>query len=334
LKVLVTGVAGFIGYHLAKRLAAQGDNVVGIDNLNDYYDVNLKQGRLADLGTAITFHKMDLARGEALKELFQAEQFDIVVNLAAQAGVRYSLTNPDTYISSNIQGFLNVLEAAKAVAQTFPVKHLVYASSSSVYGLNTIQPFTESSAADHPASLYAVTKRANELMAHSYAHLYSIPTTGLRFFTVYGPWGRPDMALFIFTKAILARQPIDVFNHGDMRRDFTYIDDIVEGITRVMHTIPTGQSNWDGLTSSVSPAPARVYNIGNGAPVPLLDFIHALEDELGLKAQLNLLPLQPGDVPATWADRSALEAATGYRPHTPVQEGIKKFVAWYREFYQ
>jgi UDP-glucuronate 4-epimerase len=314
-KILITGIAGFIGYHLAKRLAAQGDTIVGIDNINDYYDVNLKYGRLADLGKSVTFHKMDLADSAALKALFKAEQFDIVVNLAAQAGVRYSLTNPDAYIASNIQGFLNVLEAARA----FPVKHLVYASSSSVYGLSTAQPFAESNAADQPASLYAATKRANELLAHSYAHLYNIPTTGLRFFTAYGPWGRPDMALFLFTKAILAGQPIDVFNHGVMRRDFTYIDDIVEGIDRIMR---------------LSPASARVYNIGNGAPVPLLDFIHALEAELGLKAQMNLLPAQPGDVPATWADCSALEAATGYRPRTPVQEGIKKFVEWYQGFYR
>jgi UDP-glucuronate 4-epimerase len=339
-KILVTGVAGFIGYHLAKRLAAQAgdtsDTIVGIDNINDYYDVELKHGRLKDLGNAITFYKMDVADNAALQSLFKAERFDIVVHLAAQAGVRYSLTNPDVYIASNIQGFLNVLEAAKAAAKaaTHPVKHLVYASSSSVYGINTVQPFAESNAADHPASLYAVTKRANELMAHSYAHLYNIPTTGLRFFTVYGPWGRPDMAPMLFTKAILSGQPIDVFNHGDMRRDFTYVDDIVEGILRVMRTIPQGDSAWDGVTSGVSPAPARVYNIGNGAPVPLLDFIHALEDELGIKAQMNMLPLQPGDVSATWADCSALQSATGYRPSTPIRKGIKSFVQWYREFYK
>jgi UDP-glucuronate 4-epimerase len=257
---------------------------------------------------------MDLTDGKALKSLFEKEQFDIVINLAAQAGVRYSLTNPDAYIASNIQGFLNILEAARA----YPVKHLVYASSSSVYGLNTTQPFSEKVAADHPASLYAATKHANELMAHSYSHLYNIPTTGLRFFTVYGPWGRPDMALFLFTRAILAHKPIDVFNNGEMQRDFTYIDDIVEGVVRVL-----------GISSTST----RIYNIGNGSPVRLLDFIHALEEELDIKAEMNMLPMQPGDVPATWADCSALEADTGYRPRTDVREGIKQFVAWYCKYY-
>jgi UDP-glucuronate 4-epimerase len=350
MKILVTGMAGFIGYHLAGRLAARGDTVTGIDNLNDYYDVNLKYGRLAGLGFQITgesgndsdsggiksskypdvsFYKMDLTDGAALKDLFEAGRFDIVVNLAAQAGVRYSLTNPGAYIAGNIQGFLNVLEAARA----FPVQHLVYASSSSVYGVNTIQPFSESGAADHPASLYAATKRANELMAHSYSHLYHIPATGLRFFTVYGPWGRPDMALFLFTKAILSGESIDVFNHGEMERDFTYIDDIVEGVIRILRAVPSGDPGWDGVQSGVSPAPARVYNIGNGAPVRLLDFIHALEGELGIKVRMNMLPLQPGDVPATWADCAALEKDTGYRPRTDVREGIKRFVSWYRGFY-
>jgi UDP-glucuronate 4-epimerase len=351
MKILITGIAGFIGYHLARRLAAEGEKIVGIDNINAYYDVHLKYGRLAELGFHLTdalkaadtsgsvqstvypelsFRKLDIADGAALKSLFAEECFDIVVNLAAQAGVRYSLTNPDAYIASNIQGFLNVLEAVK----TYPVQHLVYASSSSVYGINTIQPFSESGAADHPASLYAASKRANELMAHSYSHLYNIPTTGLRFFTVYGPWGRPDMALFLFTQAILARTPIDVFNHGEMSRDFTYIDDIIEGLVRVMRTVPLSRSEWDGIQSGISPAPARIYNIGNGSPCRLLDFIQALEAELGVTAQMNMLPMQPGDVASTRADCTALETSTGYRPYTDIREGIRRFVAWYREFYK
>jgi UDP-glucuronate 4-epimerase len=352
MRILLTGVAGFIGYHLAKRLATRGDEIIGLDNINDYYDVNVKYGRLRDLGFSetetsagspdadpvpwpssvhpnLSFVRMDLGDARGLKALFASGRFDVVVNLAAQAGVRYSLTNPDAYIASNVQGFLNVLEAVRSC----PVKHLVYASSSSVYGLNTVQPFSESGPADHPASLYAASKRSNELMAHSYSHLYGIPTTGLRFFTVYGPWGRPDMALFLFTRAILEGCPIDVFNHGNMRRDFTYIDDIVEGIIRTMDLIPPGDPAWDGLQNGTSPAPARIYNIGNGRPVLLPDFIHALEDELGIKARMNMLPLQPGDVPATWADCSALERDTGYRPRTTVREGIRRFVAWYRDFY-
>jgi UDP-glucuronate 4-epimerase len=347
MKVLITGAAGFIGYHLAKRLAKQGETVFGIDNINDYYDTALKYGRLAELGLRpkdgftdgtvgsliypqVSFRKMDLADGAALKALFAAERFDIVVNLAAQAGVRYSLVNPDAYIAGNIQGFLNILEAARA----YPVRHLVYASSSSVYGINTIQPFSEAGPADHPASLYGATKRANELMAHSYSHLFNIPTTGLRFFTVYGPWGRPDMALFLFTKAILAHKPIDVFNHGEMERDFTYIDDIIEGMYRVMRVVPVGKGEWDGVQCGISPAPARIYNIGNGSPCRLSDLIQALEAELGVKAQVNMLPMQPGDVAATWADCTALEADTGYRPNTDIQAGIKRFAAWYREFYR
>ena len=353
MKTLVTGIAGFIGSHLAGRLAARGETVTGIDNINDYYDVDLKHGRLADLGfqavagpakiqsaryPSLSFRKMDLTDAGAVQSLFAAEQFDLVVHLAAQAGVRYSLTNPQAYITSNIQGFLTVLEAVRA----FPVKHLVYASSSSVYGLDSAQPFSEDSAADHPVSLYAATKRANELMAHSYSHLYGIPSTGLRFFTVYGPWGRPDMAPFLFTKAILEGRPIDVFNQGQMRRDFTYIDDIVEGIVRVMKKAPgpsgpsvSGAAVFSGDHSSAAetPAPARIYNIGNGAPVSLLDFIHTLEDELGLKARMNMLPLQAGDVPVTWADCGALEALTGRRSHTGIREGIRAFVAWYRRFY-
>jgi UDP-glucuronate 4-epimerase len=344
-KILITGIAGFIGYHLAKRLVVSDSEILGIDIINDYYDVNLKYGRLAELGIdgraaapgcvvrSTRYPNMRFIlqniKDDALKTLFQEYQFDYVIHLAAQAGVRYSLTNPNEYIASNIQGFLNILEAARA----HPVKHLVYASSSSVYGINTIQPFTENNAADHPASLYAASKRSNELMAHCYSHLFGIPSTGLRFFTVYGPWGRPDMAPFLFTRAILDEKPIDVFNHGDMRRDFTYIDDIVEGIVRVIPRIPTGDSAWDGATSGISPAPARVYNIGNGAPIRLLDFIKTLETALEKIARKNFLPMQAGDVPATWADCSALERDTGYRPATPLSQGIKHFAAWYRKFY-
>lgn len=347
MKVLVTGAAGFIGYHLTKRLVDRGDTVVGLDSINDYYDVGVKYGRLAKLGfdlhrlpsenstisssqySNLRFVRMQLEDATSLSTLFTQECFDGVCNLAAQAGVRYSLTNPHVYVTSNIHGFLNVLEAAR----TNQVQHLVYASSSSVYGIDRQMPFSESTAADHPASLYAVSKRSNELTAHSYSHLYGIPTTGLRFFTVYGPWGRPDMALFLFTKAIIEGHPIDVFNHGDMKRDFTYIDDIIEGVVRVLDRPPKGDPAWDGLQSAVSPAPYRVYNIGNGSPVRLMDFISALESELGMKARKNMLPMQPGDVPATWADCSALERATGYRPSTDVHEGIKRFVQWYRSFY-
>jgi UDP-glucuronate 4-epimerase len=350
MKILITGIAGFIGFHLAERLIKEGYEITGIDNINDYYDVRIKYARLAELGLSVKqntdlkknhapvsssifaklrFVLMDLSDSGALMTLFAAEKFDCVINLAAQAGVRYSLTHPDLYITSNIQGFLNVLEAARA----YPVKHLIYASSSSVYGINTIQPFSENGASDHPASLYAATKRSNELMAHSYSHLYGIPTTGLRFFTVYGPWGRPDMALFLFTKSILEKKPIDVFNYGDMKRDFTYVGDIIEGIRRLIDYIPRGIRNWDGIQSGIGPAPARVYNIGNGKPVRLLDFIQALEKELGMEAQKNMLPIQPGDVPATWADCGALERDVGYHPATDVQEGIKHFVAWYRSFY-
>lgn len=346
MKILVTGTAGFIGYHLTRRLVSRGDEVVGLDSINDYYDVRVKHGRLEQLGLPVPgrndqepvpsswvpnlrFVRMDLADKAGVSRLFETERFDRVVSLAAQAGVRYSLTHPDTYISSNVQGFLNLLEAARS----YPVEHLVYASSSSVYGIDKLMPFGETGAADHPASLYAVSKRANELMAHSYSHLYGIPTTGLRFFTVYGPWGRPDMALFLFTKAMLEGQPIDVFNYGDMKRDFTYVDDIVEGLVRVLDRVPAGDPAWDGRQSGVGPAPARVYNIGNGAPVRLMDFIEALEAELGITAEKNLLPIQPGDVPATWADCTALERDTGYRPSTDVRDGIRAFVAWYKEFF-
>lgn len=345
MKTLVTGTAGFIGFHLTRRLLDQGHEVVGLDSINDYYDVRVKHGRLAQLGLTapapgsppvassavpgLRFVRMELEDGDALKELFAREQFEVVVNLAAQAGVRYSLTNPEVYVSANIQGFLNILEAVRARQADNPVRHLVYASSSSVYGLDREMPFRESVAADRPASLYATSKRANELMAHTYSHLFGIPTTGLRFFTVYGPWGRPDMALFLFTKAILEGRPIDVFNHGNMERDFTYVDDIVEGIVRVIDTVPSCERE-DGTAA----VPARVYNIGNGAPVRLMDFISALEDELGRKATKNMLPMQPGDVPATWADCSDLARDTGYRPGTEIRHGIRSFVRWYRDFYQ
>jgi UDP-glucuronate 4-epimerase len=351
MKILVSGIAGFIGFHLAKQLAIRGDEVVGLDNINDYYDVELKHGRLNELGITIrresgdanrnkkiysslypnlSFIFADLVDAGNLKPIFLSDHFDYVIHLAAQAGVRYSLINPDLYVSSNIQGFLNILEMIKA----HPVRHFIYASSSSVYGLNTIQPYSEKGAADHPTSLYAASKRCNELMAHSYAHLYGIPSTGLRFFTVYGPWGRPDMAPFLFTKAILEGKPINVFNYGNMKRDFTYIDDIVEGITRVIEHIPAGNPEWDGIQSGVSPAPVRIYNIGNGKPVHLLHFIDVLEAELGIRAQKNMLPSQPGDVFATWADCSALERDTGYGAHTDIQDGIKHFVRWYRSFYK
>lgn len=317
MKVLVTGMAGFIGFHLAKRLAADGHEVVGIDNMSDYYDVRLKESRLAELATLprIRFLKLDLVDKVALNALLEREDFEVVVNLAAQAGVRYSLNHPDTYVQSNIVGFLNLLEACRA----HPPRHLVYASSSSVYGSNSKVPFSTSDTVDHPVSLYAASKKSNELMAHAYSHLFGIPSTGLRFFTVYGPSNRPDMAIALFTKAILAGQPINVFNHGNMSRDFTYVDDIVEGIVRVMDRPPVAD-----------PVAWRVFNIGCGRPVPLTDFIDELERQLGVKAIRNLLPLQPGDVPSTHADIDDLEALTGYRPQTSVAEGIRRFVEWYR----
>ena len=333
-KILVTGAAGFIGFHLGKKLLAKGVEVVGLDNLNDYYDVNLKYARLKQLEECAGFRfvKMDLSDREGIAALFAAEKFDTVINLAAQAGVRYSLENPHAYIDSNISGFMNILEGCRHNA----VKHLVYASSSSVYGANTSMPFSVHHNVDHPVSLYAATKKANELMAHTYSSLYGIPTTGLRFFTVYGPWGRPDMALFLFTKAILEGRPIDVFNFGKMQRDFTFVDDIVEGVIRVSEKVPRGNPAWCGASPDpgTSYAPYKIYNIGNNSPVELLRFIEVLEDALGKKAQKNMLPIQAGDVPATFADVDDLIADVGFKPATSIEDGIGRFVAWYREFYR
>lgn len=333
-KILVTGAAGFIGSHLGKKLLAKGAEVVGLDNLNDYYDVNLKLARLKQLETCsgFKFVKMDLSDREGIAALFAAEKFDTVVNLAAQAGVRYSLENPHAYIDSNISGFMNILEGCRHNA----VRHLVYASSSSVYGANTSMPFSVHHNVDHPVSLYAATKKANELMAHTYSSLYGIPTTGLRFFTVYGPWGRPDMALFLFTKAILEGRSIDVFNYGKMQRDFTFVDDIVEGVIRVSEKVPQGNPAWSGASPDpgTSYAPYKIYNIGNNSPVELLRFIEVLEEALGKKAQKNMLPIQAGDVPATFADVDDLIADVGFKPATSIEDGIGRFVAWYREFYR
>jgi UDP-glucuronate 4-epimerase len=332
-KILVTGAAGFIGFHLATRLLDRGDTIVGLDNLNDYYDVRLKHDRLAQLTgrDGFEFCQMDLADRVAMAQLFRDHQFDKVVNLAAQAGVRYSLQNPHAYVDSNLTGFVNILEGCRHGG----VKHLVYASSSSVYGANTRMPFSVHHNVDHPVSLYAATKKANELMAHTYSHLYQLPTTGLRFFTVYGPWGRPDMALFLFTKAILAGQPIDVFNEGKMRRDFTYVDDIVEGVIRVTDSIAQPNAQWssDQPDPGTSRAPYRIYNIGNNSPVELQHFIATLEKALGRTAQKNLLPMQPGDVPATYADVDDLIRDVAFRPATSIEDGIARFVEWYREYY-
>ncbi|WP_430434086.1 NAD-dependent epimerase [Methyloversatilis sp.] len=334
MKVLLTGAAGFIGMHVALRLLERGDEVVGLDNLNDYYDVRLKEARLARLTPAAGFRfvRMAVEDRDGMAKLFEAERFDRVVHLAAQAGVRYSLQNPNAYIDANIVGFMNVLEGCRHSA----VKHLVYASSSSVYGGNTKMPFSEADSVDHPVSLYAATKKANELMAHTYSHLYDLPTTGLRFFTVYGPWGRPDMALFLFTKAMIEGRPIDVFNHGEMQRDFTYIDDIVEGVIRTLDRVAEADPAFDGdhPHPGHSKAPFRVFNIGNQGPVPLMDFIHAIEMALGMTAQKNLLPMQPGDVPATYADVSELTAWTGFSPRTAIDDGVARFVAWYRDYYR
>jgi len=333
IRILVTGAAGFIGFHLSQRLLAKGDEVVGLDNLNDYYDVSLKKDRLAQLQGKpnFSFHQLDLTNREGMTQLFADQNFDVVVNLAAQAGVRYSLKNPHAYINSNLVGFINILEGCRHSQ----VKHLVFASSSSVYGANTKIPFSVHDNVDHPISLYAATKKANELMAHTYSHLYGIPTTGLRFFSVYGPWGRPDMALFIFTKAILSGQPIDVFNQGKMRRDFTYIDDIVSGVVKVIDKIPTPNPGWSGNTPdpATSYVPYKLYNIGNNQPVELMYFIEVLESCLGIKAQKNMLPMQPGDVPINYADIDDLVEDVGFKPNTSIEEGIKKFVDWYRSYY-
>lgn len=348
MKVLVTGAAGFIGSSTAACLAKRGDEIIGIDNLNNYYDVNLKYGRLerdgigrglAQEGGMIQskkyptyrFKRMDLEDRETMERLFSGERFHRVCHLAAQAGVRYSLTNPHSYIQANVCGFMNILEACRHHG----IEHLVYASSSSVYGLNQRLPFSTSDNVDHPVSLYAATKKANELMAHTYSHLFRIPTTGLRFFTVYGPWGRPDMALFLFVRAILEGRPIDVFNQGDMKRDFTYIDDIVNGVIRVLESPPCSDNAWSGKNPdpSRSPAPYRIYNIGNSSPVGLMEFIEAIEEGLGKKAKKNFLPMQPGDVPVTWADVNDLIKDFQYAPSVSVREGVGRFIEWYLEYY-
>lgn len=333
MKFLVTGAAGFIGFHACKRLLEAGHEVVGIDNMNDYYDVNLKQSRLDLLQSPLfSFHKIDLADREGMAQLFASEKFNRVIHLAAQAGVRYSLENPFAYADSNLIGYLNILEGCRHNK----VEHLLYASSSSVYGLNRKMPFSTDDSVDHPVSLYAATKKANELMAHTYSHLYGIPTTGLRFFTVYGPWGRPDMALFKFTKAMLEGKSIDVYNYGKMKRDFTYIDDIVEAIVRMQDIIPQPNPEWTVETGSPadSSAPYRVYNIGNSSPVELMDYITALEEALGMKAEKNMMPIQPGDVLETSADTKPLYDMVGFRPQTTVRQGVKNFVDWYKAYYK
>jgi len=348
-KILITGAAGFIGFHLTKKLLEEGYEIVGIDNINDYYDVNLKYGRLKELGIEkdeikhdqlvnsskyekFRFYHMKLEDKAEIYKLFSTEKFNRVVNLAAQAGVRYSLENPHSYIESNINGFLNILEACRHNK----IEHLVYASSSSVYGLNEQMPFSTSDNVDHPISIYAASKKSNELMAHTYSYLFHLPTTGLRFFTVYGPWGRPDMALFLFTRAILKGEPIKVFNNGDMLRDFTYVDDIVEGIKRILFKAPEENKKWTGKQPdpSSSKAPYKIYNIGNNNPVKLLDFIEAIETSLGIKAKKEMLPLQAGDVPATYADVSGLIEDFDYKPNTTHIEGIKRFIEWYKKFYK
>jgi UDP-glucuronate 4-epimerase len=334
MKILVTGAAGFIGSTLALKLLERGDSVCGIDNMNDYYDVRLKEARLQRIKDHrhFEFQKLDIIDREAMAELFQKQKFDAVMHLAAQAGVRYSITNPQSYIDSNLVGFGNILEGSRHSG----VKHLAFASSSSVYGANTKLPFSEHDNVDHPVSLYAATKKANELMAHSYSHLYGLPCTGLRFFTVYGPWGRPDMALFKFTKGILEGDPIPVFNHGKMIRDFTYIDDIVEGVVRVIDRPASPNPDWSGKTpdSATSYAPYRIYNIGNNQPVELMRYIEVLEQSLGKKAKLEMLPMQDGDVPATYANTENLENDVGFRPRTSVEHGIAKFVEWYKSYHR
>ncbi|AID91170.1 NAD-dependent epimerase [Klebsiella michiganensis] len=333
MKYLVTGAAGFIGSHVSQRLLKDGHQVTGIDNLNDYYDVNLKQARLDLLQSPLfSFHKIDLADRARMEQLFVSEKFDRVIHLAAQAGVRYSLENPHAYADSNLLGFLNILEGCRHNN----VEHLLYASSSSVYGLNRKMPFSTEDSVDHPVSLYAATKKANELMAHTYSHLYGIPTTGLRFFTVYGPWGRPDMALFKFTKAMLEGKSIDVYNHGKMKRDFTYIDDIVEAIIRLQNVLPNEDHEWSVESGSpaTSSAPYRVYNIGNSSPVELMDYITALEEALGMEAVKNMMPMQPGDVMETSADTAALYNTIDFKPETSVKKGVENFVGWYKKYYQ
>lgn len=349
MKYLVTGTAGFIGFHVAKKLLDRGDEVVGLDIINDYYDINLKYARLESMGISkdliekgkvissqslegYSFVQLDLADKDALSQLFQDQKFDVVVHLAAQAGVRHSLTHPEVYIQSNIIAFLNILECCRFN----PVKHFVYASSSSVYGANEKMPFSTSDSVDHPISLYAASKKSNELMAHTYSHLFNIPTTGLRFFTVYGPWGRPDMALFLFTEAILKGEPIKVFNYGEMKRDFTYIDDIVEGILRVADRPAQPNAEFDPMNPDPGSgkAPYKVYNIGNSAPVLLMDYIRAVEKGLGKEAKMDLLPLQPGDVPASHADVDDLIRDTGYKPDTKIEDGVKAFTDWYLDYYK
>jgi UDP-glucuronate 4-epimerase len=334
MKILVTGAAGFIGFNTARALLDRGDHVVGLDNLNDYYDVTLKKARLAQLEgrNGFSFTKIDLADQKAMADLFAAEKFDRVINLAAQAGVRYSIENPQAYVDSNLIGFVNILEGCRHN----DVEHLVYASSSSVYGANTAKPFSIHQNVDHPLSLYAATKKSNELMAHTYAHLYGLPVTGLRFFTVYGPWGRPDMALFLFTKKILAGEPIDVFNNGKHSRDFTYIDDIVEGVLRSLDRVAAPNEEWDGAIPDpgTSAAPYRLYNIGNNNPVQLMDYIACIEKALDKEAIKNFLPLQPGDVPETYADIDDLTRDIGYQPATRIEDGIAKFIEWYRDYYK
>jgi UDP-glucuronate 4-epimerase len=333
MKVLLTGSAGFIGMHCIERLLARGDTVVGVDNLNDYYEVSLKEARLARIATHenFSFHRVSVEDKDAMASLFAAEKPDRVIHLAAQAGVRYSLENPHAYIDANLQGFINILEGCRHNS----VAHLVYASSSSVYGGNEQMPFSEHHSVDHPVSLYAATKKANELMAHTYSHLYDLPTTGLRFFTVYGPWGRPDMALFMFTRAMLAGDTINVFNNGQMVRDFTYIDDIVEGVIRVLDKVAEPNPDFDPLQPDpqTSKAPFRVFNIGNGNPTPLMDYIGALEAALGITAKKNMMPMQPGDVPATSADTSELLKWVGFAPDTDVRDGVKRFAEWYLAYH-
>ena len=333
MKVLVTGAAGFIGMHTIIRLLNDGHEVIGVDNLNDYYDVNLKRARLAHIGVPnqFSFCEGDLANNDEITQLFQNHRPQVVINLAAQAGVRYSLENPHTYIQANVVGFTNILEACRH----FNVENLIFASSSSVYGLNSSLPFSETRSANHPLALYGATKKANEMMAHSYAHLFNFPCTGLRFFTVYGPWGRPDMALFLFTKAILEGKPIDVFNHGKMIRDFTYIDDIVEGVVRLVSKPATADENFDASAPNpaASTGPYRLFNIGNGQPTPLMDYIIAIEDAIGKKAVMNYLPMQAGDVMTTSADTTLLADWVGFQPDTPVTEGVARFVMWYRDYY-